>query len=399
VTQREDFFWAGGASSLAIEGAGRRSDYARWESASNIEASADGNGFRERFADDFALFSAHGLRAIRLTVEWARLEPFPGRIDHEELEHLQQVFTAANEAGLDVWTTLHHGSLPGWFSEDTTGFRTNDGPSIHWSRHVDRVAELFDHFTAVWAPIEDPIGWAIRGHHLGTRPPRRRSTAESREEVQNGLVGILDATFDAHRLLASGDTPVVGTFTVPTLHAVEPAAQAERAWWDHVYWKSWTQAITDGVLEWPWSSPTERPDAADAFTAIGIGIAAPIAVQPDGTFSAWPAAGRRDPSGFAPLPEQLADVIQRAAEALPEKDLVVTGLGVVSADDDWRAELFERWLDQIFSAVEDGVPIRGVVLDPVIDGYSEVAGAHIDAGVFTRDREPKPSFRWIEAQQ
>lgn len=391
----DEFIWGAGSSSLASEGAGLRSDWYRWEGTKGVSESADGNNFRSRYVEDFALFAEHGLRHLHLTLEWARIEPFPGRLDRDELEHVEQVLLAARDAGLAVWATLHDGSLPGWFSEDTDGFCTTNGPSIHWSRHVDSMAERFDSYVTTWWPFDDPIGWAIDAHHRGSRPPGRRSPEKFRDAVD----GVLDATFDAHRLLSSGSKPVIGSFGLPTLHATQPEADDERRYWDEIIWRSWTRAITDGVLELPWRAAVERPDIADAFDAIGIGIASPIGVDPMGAMTAWPLHARRDETDRSPQPCDLGETLQRAAELLHGKDLLVTGLGAATDDDGWREELFEGWLDQVAAAGKEGLPIRGVFIEPVIDGYDVAAKSFVDSGVFNRSREPKPSFGWIAAQQ
>lgn len=389
------FFWGGGACSVAIEGAGLRSDWYRWEQRHGLDTSDEGNGFRGRSAEDFSLFAEHGLHHLRLDLEWSRIEPFSGSLDREELELIEQRLHAAHEAGLSVWATLHHGSLPGWFSEDTDGFCTTAGPSIHWSRHVDQMAELFDPYVSVWVPVDDPIGWAIRGHHIGTRPPGRKPL----DKVHDALEGVIEATFEAHRLLSSGPTPIVGNFALPTLHATAPEAESPRQTWDQVIWRSWTRAMSEGVLEWPWKAPVERPDMAGAFDAVGVGVASPLGVDPEGSLEPWPKNARLDEAGNAPRPGELGEVLQRAADLLDGKDLLVTGIGVASDDDHWREELFEAWLDQIAQAHTEGLPITGAFLEPLIDGYDLGAGAHVEGGVFNRSREPKPSLGWIAAQQ
>lgn len=391
----DDFIWGGGAPSVSIEGAGLRSDWHRWEERHGLQPSMGGNGFRERSVEDFALFAEHGLRHVRLTIEWARIEPFPGRPDLQELELVEERLQSARDAGLSIWATLQDGSLPGWFSDDTDGFRTSHGVSIHWSRHVDRMAEMFDPLVSVWLPVVDPIGWAVRSHHIGSRPPGRKTL----DKTQDAIEGVVEATFDAHRLLASGPTPVVGDFKLPTIHAAQPHAEEQRQYWDAVIWESWTRAISDGVLEWPWKGPVERPDMAGAFNAIGVGIASPLEVDASGSLDACSGGGRRDASGHLLIPDQLGEALQRAAESLDGKDLLVTGMGVATEDDGWREQLFEGWLDQIAAALADGLPVKGAFLEPLIDGYDVSSATAADGGVFNRSREPKPSLGWIAAQQ
>ena len=166
-------------------------------------------------------------------------------------------------------------------------------------------------------------------------------------------------------------------------------------------WRSWSRAITDGVLEWPWRAATERPDLAGAFAAIDVPISSPMSVSGNGGLHPWPVdtAGRTDSIGWRPNADLLEDTLGELSEMMPDHDLTVSGLGVIDDDDQWRGDLFATWLDHILAARNGGVAIRAVFVEPAIDGYDTRAGRFIDAGAFTRDREPKPSFRWIQAQQ
>lgn len=390
-------FWGASFSTTTNYGAARRSDWRRWEERKLLTPSENGNDFGDRFREDFSLLASHGLSQVRLPIDWARIEPFPGRLDHDAIEQTHERFAAAKEAGLTIWATLFDGPLPGWFSEDTDGFRTTHGPPVHWSRHVDRMAEMFDEYVTAWVPAIDPIGWALRSHYFDTAPPGRTTT----DAMYEALEGVLDATFEAHRLLTSGTKPVIGNFALPTLHIHEDASAAHEREWDATIWQSWIRAIGEGVLEWPWKAAVERPDMADAFDAIDVGIAGPLGIDPASALTPWASspAARRDRSGSYPSPASLSAVLDRLRESLPDYELIVSGLGAVDSDDDWRGELFEEWLDQIVGARNDGLAIRGIFLDPVIDGYSQAAGDFVEAGVFTRNREPKPSFQWIQAQQ
>ncbi|NNE72467.1 MAG: glycoside hydrolase family 1 protein, partial [Acidimicrobiales bacterium] len=175
------FRWGVGSSALGGEGVAPAADWARWEELGKAERSADGNGFATNYADDFIAFAELGLTEVRVTVEWARIEPRPGEVSGDAVDHYQAVFRAADDAGLRPWATLAHTTLPGWFHDDQQGFRDGRGITYHWARHVDRVAEALDGLAAGWTPIEDPIGMAMRGYLLASRPPGRRDPQEVRE--------------------------------------------------------------------------------------------------------------------------------------------------------------------------------------------------------------------------
>jgi beta-glucosidase/6-phospho-beta-glucosidase/beta-galactosidase len=196
-------WWGTGAAATQCEGAAPRSDWAGWEADGRAPASADGNGFRTRYADDLALWAEHGLSRYRLTVEWARLEPYEGRWDQTEADHLVMVLRAAREAGVEVWACLLHGSAPGWFTDDARGWLDDKAPGLTWPRHVDRVAEAIGDLVAGWVPIHEPDLQARLGYLDGTFPPGRHDETD----YADARVALRRAEDEAARLLR-GSQPV-----------------------------------------------------------------------------------------------------------------------------------------------------------------------------------------------
>jgi beta-glucosidase/6-phospho-beta-glucosidase/beta-galactosidase len=197
-------WWGTAAAATQCEGAAPRADWAGWEAEGRAPPSRDGNGFRTRYADDFALLAAHGIRHHRLTVEWARLEPEPGRWDEDEAAHVRQVLAAAREAGVEVWACLLHGSAPGWFTDDERGWLDGKAAMLTWPRHVDRVAEAVGGLVAGWVPVHEPDLFARLGYLDGTFPPGRRS----QEDHHDAQAALRAAEAEAARLLRTGPRPV-----------------------------------------------------------------------------------------------------------------------------------------------------------------------------------------------
>ena len=196
-------WWGTAAAATQCEGAAPRSDWAGWEAEGRAPASRDGNGFRTRYADDLALLADHGVRHHRLTIEWARLEPWPGRWDDDEVAHLRRVLGAARAVGVAPWACLLHGSAPGWFTDDQRGW-LDDKAVLTWARHVDRVAEAVGDLVAGWVPIHEPALAARLGYGEGTFPPGRRKDDDQRD----ARAALLAAEAEAARLLRSGRAPV-----------------------------------------------------------------------------------------------------------------------------------------------------------------------------------------------
>ena len=76
-----DFLWGVTDSSLSAEGVAPTADWSRWERDGRVPTSGDGAGFAIDHADDLRLTAALGFTDVRITVEWAPLEPRPGVVD------------------------------------------------------------------------------------------------------------------------------------------------------------------------------------------------------------------------------------------------------------------------------------------------------------------------------
>ena len=96
-----------------------------------------GNGFRTRWPDDLAALQQQGLADVRITLDWARLQPKPGALDDHWVELFEQILQAADAIGLRPWACLHDGSVPRWFDNDG-GLDNDENFTTWWPRWVER---------------------------------------------------------------------------------------------------------------------------------------------------------------------------------------------------------------------------------------------------------------------
>lgn len=390
----DDLWWGVTSTSLQTEGVAPAADWSRWERDRRVPPSGDGNGLATNHPDDFALLASLGITRIRLTLEWARLEPEPGRIDADAHDRYDDILTSARRAGLDVIATLVSGTLPGWFSDDTLGFRDERMRALDWSRHVDRCAERYDSQVSMWVPIDDPVGWALRGFRLGSRPPGRRDLEAAAEATEGALL----ANHAAWELLRTGTTPVMGVFGTPTVFRHGPEASGAQRSWHDIFFTTWIAAVRDGELLIPGMTPRERPELAGAFDVIGVTHDHPIAVDGHGAVRPYPTGQRRTDTGFTPIPNEVGELVSYLASELPERDLVIAGHGVATADDEWREKILQETVEVLVDAAADGIPIRGYLHDTGIDGYEGPYGFSTQRGLIARSRELKDSARWLQSR-
>jgi beta-glucosidase len=396
----DDFWWGTAASSTQAEGAAPRSDWFAWEQAGRVPLSLEGNGFATRYAEDFALYAEHGLTHHRLSLEWARLEPSPGRRDPEAVEHYTEVLRAARDAGIAVWACLHHFTLPGWFSEDEGGFLDDRARGRYWHRHVDWVAETFGDLVFGWKPVNEPVAYAVAGWLMGINPPGVTDPEQFAKAVRATHL----ANHEAWRLLRSGDQPVATIHNLSPVYAGvrtrEPderdASQAVTEVVDRYLW-GWTRALRDGLLEIPGLPPEEIPDMAGSFDLVGFSYYSAQTVYADLTTGPYPADARVGPMDYAPWPEGLGIVLRRLADELPGRALLVAEFGVGTDDDRWRTDVLRDSLVEVEQALDDGVDVRGLFHWTGVDNYEWQHGYDVSFGLFDRDRNARPSAELAKA--
>lgn len=392
--------WGTAGSSTQSEGAAPTSDWWAWERAGRAPVSLEGNGFARRFRDDFALYAQHGLTHHRLSIEWARIEPTQGRRDPEAIEHYREMLSAARDTGVAPWVCLHHFSLPGWFT-DEQAFRDDKARGYWWPRHVAFCAETFGDLVHGWMPINEPFAYSAAGHLLGENPPGLQDPAKFLDAYR----GILLAQRDAWRELRGAGTPVATVHNLSPLFAVDDSVPAERNMRavDELMWQVWMRADREGVLAFPGRAAENVADLREACDLIGFSYYSAHAVGRDLSFSPYPRNRWVGPLGYAPWPEGLGITLRRLHDELPDRPLLLAelGLGTNRSDgadgDRRRTDYLRECLDVVDEARDDGVDLRGVFFWTGVDNYEWLHGYDVEFGLFTRDREPRPSAEMVRA--
>jgi beta-glucosidase len=111
-----------------------------------------GNGFYRRWPDDLAALQDAGATDVRLTIDWARLQPKPDTFDDDWAERFEQMIAAATAIDLRVWATLHDGSIPKWLDNEG-GLADAEAITRWWPRWVERVADRFGDLVGGWVPF------------------------------------------------------------------------------------------------------------------------------------------------------------------------------------------------------------------------------------------------------
>ncbi len=136
----EDFLWGVSTAAHQVEG-DNSNQWSDWELAGRIR-SGDRCGkacdWWENAERDFDIARDLGLKALRLSLEWSRIEPEEGHFDPRALERYRQMLVGLRQRGIEPIVCLHHFTHPRWF-EQSGAFLRQDAPQL-FERFTRQVA-------------------------------------------------------------------------------------------------------------------------------------------------------------------------------------------------------------------------------------------------------------------
>jgi len=175
----KDFLWGVAMSSYQTEGNGLNTDWWRYEKEKSRtqkypeEPSGIANDFWHRYEEDLDLASELGINAIRLSVEWARIEPVEGEYDHEAIFQYKKILMYARSKKLKIFLTLHHFTLPLWFAKKG-GFH-NPFAHHYFSRFAEKSVSEFKDYVQHFITINEPEVYSLMGYIRGSWPPGKKN--------------------------------------------------------------------------------------------------------------------------------------------------------------------------------------------------------------------------------
>ena len=170
----EGFLWGVSTASHQVEGGNENNQWSAWESAGKTKSrevpglACDWWNNAER---DFDIARDLGLNALRLSLEWSRLEPAPGQWNGAALRRYRQMLEGLIQRGIQPCVSLHHFTHPRWFEE--AGAFLNPRAAEQFEAFVRRVVIELGDLCRFWVTFNEPNVFAALGYVLGEFPPGR----------------------------------------------------------------------------------------------------------------------------------------------------------------------------------------------------------------------------------
>lgn len=387
------FRWGVATSAYQFEGDNTGADWWAWEARGRIrDGSRSGRAcdWWRAAERDFDLIAGLHLNAVRLSVEWSRLEPAPGRWDAAAMDRYLAMLRGLRDRGLEPMVTLNHFTLPQWVA--VRGGWAWRGIVGAFAAFVARVVAAAGDLVDRWITLNEPMGYLLSAYLLGQFPPGRRNPVAFVRAVRHSL----EAHAAAYR----------------AVHAAQPAAQVGLA----VYLRpvvpehprgveAALAARLDYLLNWLY------PDAVRSGWLPGAGRLRPRANgevggldflgvnyytrtllrrdvrRPQTLFvrAAPPQGADLADRGFGEIyPDGLLAVLRRARRyGVP---LYVTENGLPDAADRLRPRFLVEHLRRVAQALDEGCPVRGYYHWSIVDNFEWNDGWSLRFGLYALDQ-------------
>lgn len=373
----DGFIWGTATAAHQVEGGNDNSDCWALEQAQPslfAEPSGDAVDHYNRFAADVAIVAGLGLGAYRFSIEWARIEPEPGRFSEAALDHYRHCVETCLARGLKPVVTFHHFTQPLWLA-GLGGFAAPDFPQ-RFAGFCHRAATALDGMTYACTINELNLPVLAARYFRDRASPDQRAAAEAalgaplsafflfaEEEtiLGNGLAAHAQGR-DAIRAARPG-VPV-GVTLAMSEETAEPGAEAARDARRERFYAPFLDAV-----------------ANDDF--VGVQTYSRTQSRANG---AGPAAGAPVTSmGWEDRPEALGQVCRWIASRW-QVPMLVTENGYPGDDDARRGAFIETALRGLAGAIAGGADVRGYFYWSLLDNFEWLFGYRQRFGLMSVDR-------------
>ena len=125
----KNFLWGAAISSYQTEGNNFASDWWQWEQQpGNIKdgsVSSSACDFWNQYETYLDYAKQAGMNALRISIEWARIQPEQNQWSQQALDHYKKIIGAMKQRGLEPIVTLWHFTLPLWFAKQNGWLNEN----------------------------------------------------------------------------------------------------------------------------------------------------------------------------------------------------------------------------------------------------------------------------------
>lgn len=406
------FLWGTASSSHQCEGGNTNNQWFRWEQEGHIlsgEKSEQACNWWQQAERDFSLAEQMENNALRLSLEWSRIEPAEGHWDTTALERYRVMLTDLHHRHIKPVVTLHHFSEPLWFAE-RGGFAKSENIR-YFVRFVTYVVERLRDLCDFWVTLNEPNIYAYLGYLYGEFPPGRRELPVALLVLRNMFQGHVEAFYAIRRLQPEGQIGYCLHYRLFDPARAISLLDQSAAYVQNTFF-NWSplQAAETGHFTYPTglllpsipgATGTRDYHGVNYYTRDLVRFDPALPASGFGRRFTRPGCTRNDPGldeNFGEIyPLGLYRVLREVyRRTRGNKPLYVTENGFSDGIDDRRPGAILEHLAMLHRAIQDGIPVKGYFHWTLVDNFEWNNGWYVRFGLIeidptTQERIPRRS--------
>ncbi|MBN1488038.1 MAG: glycoside hydrolase family 1 protein [Anaerolineae bacterium] len=392
-----DFLWGVATASHQVEGNNTNNQWWAWEQDEGHinfgHKSGKACGWWENTDIDFDIAARMGLNAMRLSLEWSRIEPKEGYLDLDAIERYRQMLQGLKQRGIEPMVTLHHFSNPLWLEE--YGSWENPDIVMFFNRYTEQVMKHLGDEATLWCTLNEPNVYASQGYVEGIFPPGRSDIKAARQVLRNMVQAHVESYKIIHRIKPEAQVGFAHNYRF--FDPARPNNLMDRvASW--AYEQAFNRAFLKPLLNGWWHlflGIGPAPGMGKAVDWIGLNYYTRDLVRFDRTAKDDLYSQRLHAEDAELLDggygELYPEGLFRALKILSRKGLpiYITENGTPDSDDDQRPRALVLHLHQMWKALQENIQIRGYYHWTLTDNFEWAEGWGMPFGLIEMDPETK----------
>ncbi len=394
------FLWGVSTSAHQVEGNNTNNQWAAWEAAGRIksgERSGQACNWWEAAERDFDLAQQMGLNALRLSVEWSRIEPREGEWDHKSLDRYRAMLQGLRTRGIRPIVSLHHFTNPLWLEKQ--GAFLNPKSIQLFERFVRQVVTSLHDLCDLWVTFNEPNVYVTLGYLLAEFPPGKRNLVSTIRVLTNIARAHARSYRAIHELQSHAQVGWTDNYLVfepaDRNSALDRLAASVQ---HHLFNSSFARMIEKGSLVFPFNLIAgDLIEVKGSCDFVGLNVYNRAHVSFDlrcpallfGRLFIPEGVPQGDHGANAPYGEAFPQGIALAAEnaARLGKPIYILENGVPDAEDRIRPWVIGRAALELHELIERGLDIRGYFHWSLVDNFEWSEGWRLRFGLFALDLE------------
>ena len=406
----EHFLWGVATSAHQVEGGNENNQWFEWERAGGIKSGDSCGRACDWWSDaerDFNLAQEVGVNALRLSIEWSRIEPEQGNFDPGAIRRYRNMLEALRDRGITPIISLHHFTNPLWFEKK--GAFLQPHATEQFTRYCSHVVEQLGDLCRYWVTFNEPNVLAALGYVVGEFPPGKRGHLIPAMRLIHAMAEAHASAYRAiHRIQPQAQVGWAHHYV--SFEPASPSSSADR--WatriiDNLFNESFLRLIETGHGGFPFNlifgNDSKIAGSCD-FVGLNVYSRFHVAFDPKRPLQLFAHVfvpdhvpqgdhGVHQPYGEA-YPAAIRAAVTRVARM--QKPIYILENGVPDAQDRIRPWLLVNAIHQVQQLVQEGQDIRGYFHWTLTDNFEWSEGWHLRFGLFgldpkTQERTQRPS--------